>query len=235
MKRLATMVLAVLVFLLAAPKQTAAHPMGNFSINHYARIRVGAEKIAVQYILDFAEIPTYQLDGLHTDEWVANLRLGIDGESQRLSLEHVDSQKLPGAGGLPTLRVVLNLASRGIASNQQIDFADSNFPDRLGWKEIVVESDGMVEFPGGNPYSKDLSNALTTYPSDLLSSAPSMDHVSIRVSPASKNSGNGVKSGSDPILLNFRKWGLTPISPRSPNSLRSVRREWKRDPCSAPS
>ena len=100
MKRLATMVLAVLVFLLAAPKQTAAHPMGNFSINHYARIRVGAEKIAVQYILDFAEIPTYQLDGLHTDEWVANLRLGIDGENQRLSLEHVDSQKLPGAGGL---------------------------------------------------------------------------------------------------------------------------------------
>ena len=52
MKRLATMVIAVLVFLLAAPKQTAAHPMGNFSINHYARIRVGAEKIAVQYILE---------------------------------------------------------------------------------------------------------------------------------------------------------------------------------------
>ena len=176
MKRLATMVMAILVFLLAAPEQTSAHPMGNFSINHYARIRVGTEKIAVQYILDFAEIPTYQLDGLHTDEWVANLSLGMGGVNQRLSLEHVDSQRLPGAGGLPTLRVVLDLASRGIASNQQIDFADSNFPDRLGWKEIVVESAGWWSFPDGNPYSKDLSNALTSYPSDLLSSPPNMDH-----------------------------------------------------------
>src|SRR5262245_17863167 len=151
MKRLATMVTAVLVFLLGTPQQTSAHPMGNFSINHYARIHVGTDKIAVQYILDFAEIPTYQLDGLHSAEWVANLRLRIGGQNQRLSIEHVDSQKLPGAGGLPTLRVVFDLASRGIASNEQIDFADGNFPGRLGWKEIVVESDGMVGFPDGNP------------------------------------------------------------------------------------
>jgi ABC-type nickel/cobalt efflux system permease component RcnA len=194
MKRLATMVIAVLVFLLGAPKQTAAHPMGNFSINHYARIRVGAEKTAVQYILDFAEIPTYQLGGLHTDEWVANLSLRIGGENQPLSLEHVDSQKLPGAGGLPTLRVVFDLASRGIAFNERIDFADTNFPDRLGWKEIVVESDGTVAFPDGNPFTKDLSNALTSYPSDLLSSPPNIDHLSIRVSSGFENASTNPKS-----------------------------------------
>src|SRR5262249_46469532 len=143
--------------------------------------RVGVDKIAVRYILDFAEIPTYQLDGLHTDDWVANLRLGIGGGNQRLTLERVDSQKLPGAGGLPTLRVVFDLASPGIESSQQIDFADNNFPDRLGWKEIVVESDGTVEFPDGNPFTKDLSNELSSYPSDLLSSAPNVDHFSLRV------------------------------------------------------
>ena len=162
MKRLATIIIGVLVFLLATPNHSVAHPMGNFSINHYARIRLGAEKTAVRYILDFAEIPTYQLDGLHTDEWVANLNLRIGGENQPLSLQQVDSQKLPGAGGLRTLRVVFDLTSRGIASTEQIDFADNNFPDRLGWKEIVVESDGMVEFPDGNPFTNDISKALTS-------------------------------------------------------------------------
>src|SRR5262249_35455276 len=130
----------------------------------------------------------------------------VGGKDQRLSIEHVDSQKLPGAGGLPTLRVVFDLASRGIAANEQIDFTDGNFPDRLGWKEIVVESDGTVEFPDGNPFSKDLSQALTSYPSDLLSSAPNIDHLSIRVSPASKNSGTEAE---------FRSTGIRPPSPNS--------------------
>src|SRR4051812_45648145 len=107
MKRLTVL---VLLFLLGAPLSALAHPMGNFSINHYARIRVGTENVGVQYILDFAEIPTYQLDGLHTDEWLANLSLRVEGRNEPLSLEKVDSHKLPGAGGLQTLRVVFDLA-----------------------------------------------------------------------------------------------------------------------------
>src|SRR5687767_14291669 len=108
MKRLAIAVFA-LVYLSFLSQPLLAHPMGNFSINHHSTIRVGTDKIAVQYILDFAEIPTYQLDGLHTDEWLANLELTIDGRNERLILKRVDSQKLPGAGGLPTLRVVFDL------------------------------------------------------------------------------------------------------------------------------
>jgi len=34
-----------------------AHPMGNFSVNHYARIEPGAQGVEILYVLDLAEIP----------------------------------------------------------------------------------------------------------------------------------------------------------------------------------
>ena len=38
-----------------------AHPMGNFSVNHYTRLEVSAHRVAVTYALDLAEIPTFEL------------------------------------------------------------------------------------------------------------------------------------------------------------------------------
>ena len=37
-----------------------AHPMGNFSVNHYSKISLDREGIRISYIIDLAEIPTYQ-------------------------------------------------------------------------------------------------------------------------------------------------------------------------------
>jgi hypothetical protein len=37
-----------------------AHPMGNFSINHYAGIRFAQDSIEMRYVIDMAEIPTFQ-------------------------------------------------------------------------------------------------------------------------------------------------------------------------------
>ena len=39
----------------------AAHPMGNFSVNHFTRLDVSPKGVDVTYVLDLAEIPTYQL------------------------------------------------------------------------------------------------------------------------------------------------------------------------------
>ena len=38
-----------------------AHPMGNFSVNHYARIEPSAQAVEILYVLDLAEIPTFEL------------------------------------------------------------------------------------------------------------------------------------------------------------------------------
>jgi hypothetical protein len=38
-----------------------AHPMGNFSVSHFTRFDVQKKSVTVTYVLDLAEIPTYQL------------------------------------------------------------------------------------------------------------------------------------------------------------------------------
>ena len=39
----------------------AAHPLGNFSANHYMRFEIGHGGIEMQYVMDLAEIPTFEL------------------------------------------------------------------------------------------------------------------------------------------------------------------------------
>jgi hypothetical protein len=106
-----------------APRNSGAHPMGNFSISHYAGIRVDSGWIEIRYILDMAEIPTFQemqqagIVAQPGDPGVAaylareaevlksGLALSLDGRP--LALETVSESVIfpPGAGGLPTMKV----------------------------------------------------------------------------------------------------------------------------------
>src|SRR4051794_37038741 len=55
------LLLAVAGALLGAPSvPVSAHPLGNFTINHYSRIELSAGRITLRYVLDMAEIPTFQ-------------------------------------------------------------------------------------------------------------------------------------------------------------------------------
>jgi hypothetical protein len=56
--RRALLLFVVLFAALAAP--AGAHPLGNFSINHVAEVSVSADRVDVRYLLDQAEIPTFQ-------------------------------------------------------------------------------------------------------------------------------------------------------------------------------
>src|SRR5580658_397440 len=49
-----------LLMLVLASETCFAHPMGNFSVNHYSKITIGSRSIEILYLLDMAEIPTYQ-------------------------------------------------------------------------------------------------------------------------------------------------------------------------------
>src|SRR6201993_5635226 len=46
--------------LILFPLPSSAHPMGNFSISHYAGIRVEPGYIELRYLIEMAEIPTFQ-------------------------------------------------------------------------------------------------------------------------------------------------------------------------------
>ena len=52
-------ILALILLVLGAPAGFA-HPMGNFSVNHYSKITIGQGEIDVRYLIDMAEIPTFQ-------------------------------------------------------------------------------------------------------------------------------------------------------------------------------
>src|SRR5713226_2463809 len=52
--------LLFLISFLVTPLTVTAHPLGNFSISHYSGIRVGRDAVELRYIVDMAEIPTFQ-------------------------------------------------------------------------------------------------------------------------------------------------------------------------------
>src|SRR5262245_43249876 len=154
--------LAGLVFALALGmlRGAAAHPMGNFSISHYAAIQVAADAVRLRYLLDLAEIPTFQAlqaaallpepenpaVRAYVAETAAALADGLvvelDGRRLAFRVETSDVVFPPGAGGLPTLKIgavyraALPPAERDGAG--VLTYRDTNYPERAGWKEIIV-------------------------------------------------------------------------------------------------
>src|SRR5690349_12736949 len=45
---------------LLTPLTAAAHPLGNFTVNTYSRLELYGDRVRVRYVLDMAEIPTFQ-------------------------------------------------------------------------------------------------------------------------------------------------------------------------------
>src|SRR3989442_15403374 len=104
------------IMLVLGPLPAVAHPLGNFTINHYAAIEARPDGLQIGYILDMAEIPTFQELG-HLDEegmqrhlaarlpeWAQGLHLVADGVPVPLRLRAARVSCLPGVGGLPILR-----------------------------------------------------------------------------------------------------------------------------------
>ena len=52
--------LAAWMLLAPLAPRSFAHPMGNFSVNHYSKISLENDGVRISYIIDLAEIPTYQ-------------------------------------------------------------------------------------------------------------------------------------------------------------------------------
>ncbi|MGA3026440.1 MAG: hypothetical protein ABSF98_16875 [Bryobacteraceae bacterium] len=166
---------ALLTFVLASIT-LAAHPMGNFSVNHYSRVYLRGSGVEVTYVLDLAEIPTFELLGewqidwkdqarlteksrLQAKAWLANLVLLQAGQRLPLRLTSVSATATEGAGGMPTLRI--RMAAGAAAQPGEVAYEDRNYPGRAGWKEIVVGKG-----------ASDLSGGLTHYPTDPAITPP---------------------------------------------------------------
>jgi len=171
--------LLVALIALAVTASAAAHPLGNFTINRFSRIEVSGHRIYVRYVLDMAEIPTFQAKqagGVHPGAYArriaAGARLTVDGRTARLvPLSHALAFPM-GAGGLHTTRLEVVLAGPRVAGASRISYRDTNFASRIGWKEIVV---------GASAPSR--SDELRAYPKDLLQSPLAVTAVTATLAP----------------------------------------------------
>ena len=62
MRRLVRVSGMVAAALFAMVSAAAAHPLGNFTVNHLSRITSAGDTVAIRYVLDMAEIPAFALD-----------------------------------------------------------------------------------------------------------------------------------------------------------------------------
>ncbi|HEY7590161.1 MAG TPA: sulfite exporter TauE/SafE family protein [Candidatus Limnocylindrales bacterium] len=199
----AAALVAAALMLAAHPGAAAAHPLGNFTINHYAGIAVGPDAIQLDLVIDLAEIPTFEErarldrdnDGDVSDAEIAASRdeecraleravqLAVDQAAQALVLEDA-ALSFPMGAGLPTMRLECRFgaAVTWSAAPRTVRFVDAAYSAIQGWREIVVSGDRVTIAPVDGDYlAQSASERLTRYPEDRLSSPLAMDFATFTV------------------------------------------------------
>jgi ABC-type nickel/cobalt efflux system permease component RcnA len=170
--------------------------MGNFSISHYSNLKVNVTGIELTYIIDMAEVPTFQdkseLDlnangeieptekELYLSKKAALLLRGlvlkVNGANLRLKEISKQLDLLPGGLNLPTTKIRLQLQSdyqpAQLREVNSLEFQDNNFSDRLGWKEIVAQPASGIDFVDSSVPAVDKTRELSAYPEDPTVSPP---------------------------------------------------------------
>jgi nickel/cobalt exporter len=182
-------VIAVAAAVVAVPSAALAHPLGNFTVNLYSGIQLTPGEVRIDYVLDMAEIPTFQEmpsidangDGTASDaeragwaertapELLSNLTLTVGGRRVDLRVVSSDMRFRPGQGGLQILRLEATFAGE-VASQGSLAYRDDNYADRIGWREITAVGAEGEAIAGSSVPAGSVSDGLLSYPQDLLAS-----------------------------------------------------------------
>jgi len=187
---------AVLVALVAGaaglldPGVASAHPLGNFTINRLDVISVSEDQVQVRWILDQAEIPTFQERGRSPADILTSKRaealrgldLRVDGRPVALKPTGPGSISFArGQGGLRTTRVEV-LLSASVRDAREVTLRDSTFAGRLGWRGMIPTAgdgtDTTSDLPATEP-----TRRLRRYPEELLQSPADQRQITLRVKP----------------------------------------------------
>jgi ABC-type nickel/cobalt efflux system permease component RcnA len=192
MRRAAIAILTA-ILVLGVPSVVQAHPLGNFTINHLTQVRISGERVDLRYIVDEAEIPTFQERQLPAGQRLARVRaqiarglhLSVDGRPVTVAQQPGATLRLlPGQGGLQTTRVEIPLRA-AIPQRGQLVLSDQTFPARLGWKAIVAQPGRGSDVRSSVP-SSDITDGLRRYPTAAIASPSDQ-----RVATFSVHPGNG--------------------------------------------
>jgi len=183
-RRLAAAVAGVAAFA-AMPAVAQAHPLGNFTVNRYSLVQLDRGSVHVTFVLDEAEIPTFQdLGGqptgdrarawavAHVPSFAGKLHLTVNGTAVPLvpDMGAVTATLRMGQGGLHCMRVTLPLSAR-IAGGGPFTatFSDDTYGNRVGWKEVVMRAAPGAVLTQSSAATHDVSDMLRHYPSGMLS------------------------------------------------------------------
>ena len=169
----------------------SAHPLGNFTVNTFSGLQVGIQSLQVDYVIDMAEIPTFQARGgidrdgdgrLSATELAAYaastcarsaaaMSASVDGRGLAFTVGRSSAEQLPGQAGLNTMRTSCSLAApvSGLRTGSVVSYSDRNFADRIGWHEVTAVGDRTTITTADVP-TKSVSARLTAYPKNQLSS-----------------------------------------------------------------
>jgi nickel/cobalt exporter len=184
----------VLVWLTLSVLPASSHPLGNFTINHLTKLSFRPARVDARYVLDMAEIPTYQvtraisdrpLSSLQLAAWAASegtvvahqLALRVAGKDVPLTIVGTRARTRPGAGGLPTLYLTVDLRGPlppASTAARAFAYRDDTYPNRLGWHDVVVA-------PATEP-----TRELQTYPSAMLGSPRAVTAVAGTLGPGGR-------------------------------------------------
>ena len=159
----------------------------------------------VHYILDQAEIPTFQEiqrydrdgDGAISGpergpllehklaEIAPGLRLTVDGRTVPLAAPRASTLAFPpGQGGLALTRVEASFSAAVPPGSHRVEVHDDTYSDRVGWKAIQIVPGEGTDVRSSVPAS-DPTGGLRAYPVDLLQSPPDQREASFAVSEGS--------------------------------------------------
>ncbi|MBA3652820.1 MAG: High-affinity nickel-transporter [Actinobacteria bacterium] len=203
MRRILVFALAGTFVLIALAPAASAHPLGNFTINHYDGLRLEPKRITDMAVIDSAEIPTAQAtarvdangDGQESpaergtyaaqqcDALAGAVQVAINGSRSQFTVASSRFAYRPGAAGLRVSRLVCELtAPVNLAKLSAVTFNDSFASDRVGWHEVTAVGQG-VELRRSPVPQRSISDALLHYPNDLLSSPLDVRTATISAMP----------------------------------------------------
>lgn len=204
MKRLLVVAGASLTALLALPTAAQAHPLGNFTVNQYAGLRLSTGAVTVDYVLDMAELPAFQTrtqevdadhDGAVSDAENASYAQRTCATVKAATTMKVNDESIPltgsagrlsfppGTAGLTTLRLECSLTgSVHIGEKATIEYAADAYRDRIGWREVTAQGDGVTVASSDVPATS-VTRRLTAYPQDALNTALDVRRAIVEVRP----------------------------------------------------
>ncbi len=168
-------------------------------------MRIDERQARVHYVLDQAEIPTFQqiqrfdangngaIEGAERGplldselaEISSGLELAADGRPLGLAAPQDPRLSFPsGQGGLLLTRVEADFTARLPRGARRVELVNRAFSDRIGWRAIQILPGSGTDVTSSVP-ATDPTDGLRSYPQDLLSSPPDEGEASFEVRPGS--------------------------------------------------